>query len=78
MKNNQLGDFSKLFEILSKSDQKSKQQVADKIISNFDAQENQQFEELIKDRNKIDTILNSPVAKQIMNKIKQNNNGQLK
>lgn len=78
MKNNQQNDFSKLFELLSGSDQQAKKEAANSMISNLNQEDNNKLTEILNDRSKIDSILNSPAAKQILNKIKSNDNGQHK
>lgn len=78
MKNNQQNDFSKLFELLSGSDQKAKNEAASSMMSSLNQEDNNKLAEILKDKNKIDSILNSPAAKQILSKIKSNDNGQHK
>lgn len=78
MKNNQQSDFSKLFELLSSSDKNAKQEAANSMMSSLSSDDNNRLTEILKDKNKIDSILNSPAAQQILDKIKSNSNGQHK
>ncbi len=77
MKNNQQGDFSKLFNLLGSKDQKAKQEAANQMLSSLNADESKQLGDILSDKSKIDAILNSSAAKQILNKI-NGNNGQHK
>ncbi len=78
MKNNKQFDLSGLMNLLGSTDQSAKKQVADAIKSNLNAEENKQLEDILHDRSKIDSILKSEAARQILRKINGNSDGKLK
>ncbi len=78
MKNNQQGDFFKLFNLLGNADKKAKQDAANQMMSGLNADESKKLGEILNDKSKIDAILNSSAAKEIIKKINGNNNGQHK
>lgn len=78
MKNNKQFDLSGLMNLLGSTDQSAKKQAADAIKSNLNAEENKQLEDILHDRSKIDAILKSEAARQILRKINGNSDGKLK
>ena len=78
MKNNQQGDFFRLFDLLGSADKNAKQQAANQMMSGLNSDESKQLGDILSDKSKIDAILSSPAAKQILNKINGNANGQHK
>ncbi len=78
MKNNQQNDFFKLFSLLGSSDKEAKQNAANQMMSGLNKDESNELNNILKDRNKIDAILNSTAAQQILKKINGNGNGQHK
>ncbi len=78
MKNNQQGDLCGLFSLLGSADKSAKQNAAKQMMSGLNSEENKQLGEILNDKSKIDAILNSSAAKQIINKINGNRNGQHK
>ena len=75
MKNNQPLDFSQLSEIFSSGDGKARQNAAKKIMSGLNEQEGRELNEIINNKEKIETILNSPAVKQIISKLQKGKNG---
>ncbi len=78
MKNNQQGDFLKIFDLLGSADKNAKQQAANNMMSGLNSDESKQLGDILSDKSKIDAILNSSAARQILNKINGNTNGQHK
>lgn len=76
MKNNMQPDFSALMNILGKSDKASHQEQAKRLIDTLDETQHRQLNDILKDKNKIDALLKSSAAQQIINKLKSGNNGQ--
>ena len=78
MDNNQFNDLSAIFDKLRNKDNSSQKQTADNLMSGLNQQQTQELKEIMSDKEKIDSILNSPAAKEIMKKINGNNDGQHK
>ena len=76
MKNNMQPDFSALMNILGKSDKASHQEQAKRLIDTLDETQHRQLNDILQDKNKIDALLKSSAAQQIINKLKSGNNGQ--
>jgi hypothetical protein len=76
MKNNMQPDFSALMNILGKSDKASQQEQAKRLIDTLDETQHRQLNDILQDKNKIDALLKSSAAQQIINKLKSGNNGQ--
>lgn len=69
-------DFSALMNILGKSDKASQQEQAKRLIDTLDETQHRQLNDILQDKNKIDALLKSSAAQQIINKLKSGNNGQ--
>ena len=69
-------DFSALMNILGKSDKASPQEQAKRLIDTLDETQHRQLNDILQDKNKIDALLKSSAAQQIINKLKSGNNGQ--
>lgn len=67
MTNNQPKDFSSFLSGLNSSE--SRQQAAKNIMSNMSAEENRKLFELLGDKEKLNAILNSPAAQNIISKL---------
>ncbi len=78
MKNNQQNDFFKFLNLLGGSDKHAKQNAANQMISGLNKNESEELNNILKDKNKIESILNSSAAQQIIKKINGNGNGQHK
>lgn len=78
MKNNQFNDFSKIFQILSSGDSNAKKNAANEMVSGMSSNEKKELNDILNNKEKLDTILNSPAVRQILNKINTGNNGQHK
>lgn len=76
MKNNMQPDFSALMNILRKSDKASQQEQAKRLIDTLDETQHRQLNDILQDKNKIEALLKSSAAQQIINKLKSGNNGQ--
>lgn len=72
MANNQQGDFSSILNELNT--QQNRQQTANNLMSSMSAEDSKKLFEILGDREKLSTILNSPAAQAIMQKL----NGQYK
>lgn len=73
MKNERQFDFSSILKILSSADSSQKQSVAEKMKENLSNEENNELDSILKDKRKIDAILNSDAAKKIINKLNSGN-----
>lgn len=78
MKNNKQFDLSAFMNLLKNSDNNTKMQTADKIRSGLNNNEQAELDKILADRSKIDAILNSSAARQIIEKINGKNDGKLK
>lgn len=78
MKNNKQFDLSAFMNLLKNSDNNTKMQTADKMRSELNYDEQAELERILNDRSKIDAILNSSAARQIIEKINGKNDGKLK
>ena len=67
MTNNQPKDFSSFLSGLNSSE--SRQQAAKNIMSNMSAEENKKLFEVLGDKEKLNAILNSPAAQNIISKL---------
>ena len=78
MKNNKQFDLSAFMNLLKNSDNNTKMQTADKMRSGLNNDEQAELDKILNDRSKIDAILNSSAARQIIEKINGKNDGKLK
>lgn len=78
MKNNQINDFTKIFQILSSGDNNAKKNAANQMVSGMNSNEKKELNDILNNKEKLDAILNSPAVRQILNKINTGNNGQHK
>lgn len=78
MKNNKQFDLSAFMNLLKNSDNNTKMQTADKMRSELNNDEQAELNRILNDRSKIDAILNSSAARQIIEKINGKNDGKLK
>lgn len=78
MKNNKQFDLSAFMNLLKNSDNNTKMQTADKMRSELNYDEQAELDRILNDRSKIDAILNSSAARQIIEKINGKNDGKLK
>ena len=78
MKNDRPFDFSSILKLLGSSDSSQKQNTAEKLKSNLSAEENKELDSILKDKSKIDAILNSEAAKKILNRLSSDNDGKHK
>ncbi len=78
MKNNKQFDLSAFMNLLKNSDNNTKMQTADKMRSGLNNDEQAELNKILNDRSKIDAILNSSAARQIIEKINGKNDGKLK
>lgn len=78
MKNNKQFDLSAFMNLLKNSDNNTKMQTADKMRSVLNNDEQAELDKILNDRSKIDAILNSSAARQIIEKINGKNDGKLK
>lgn len=78
MKNNKQFDLSAFMNLLKNSDNNTKIQTADKMRSGLNNDEQAELDRILNDRSKIDAILNSSAARQIIEKINGKNDGKLK
>lgn len=78
MKNNQINDFTKIFQILSSGDNNAKKNTANQMVSGMNSNEKKELNDILNNKEKLDAILNSPAVRQILNKINTGNNGQHK
>jgi hypothetical protein len=78
MKNNKQFDLSAFMNLLKNSDNNTKMQTADKMRSGLNNDEQAELDRILNDRSKIDAILNSSAARQIIEKINGKNDGKLK
>lgn len=78
MKNNKQFDLSAFMNLLKNSDNNTKMQTADKMRSGLNNDEQAELNRILNDRSKIDAILNSSAARQIIEKINGKNDGKLK
>ena len=62
--------------MLGRADKASQQEQAKKLINTLDETQHRQLNEILQDKNKIDALLKSSAAQQIINKLKLNGNGQ--
>lgn len=78
MKNNKQFDLSAFMNLLKNSDNNTKMQTADKMRSGLNNDDQAELDRILNDRSKIDAILNSSAARQIIEKINGKNDGKLK
>ena len=78
MKNNKQFDLSAFMNLLKNSDNNTKMQTADKMKSGLNNDEQAELDRILSDRSKIDAILNSSAARQIIEKLNGKNDGKLK
>ncbi len=78
MKNNKQFDLSAFMNLLKNADNNAKMQTADKIRSGLNNAEQAELDKILNDRSKINAILNSSAARQIIEKINGKNDGKLK
>lgn len=78
MKNDRQFDFSSILKLIGSSDSQKKQNAVEKMKSGLSADENKELDSIIRDKSKIDAILNSDAAKKILSKLNSDNNGKLK
>ncbi|MEE0981955.1 MAG: hypothetical protein U0K91_09735 [Acutalibacteraceae bacterium] len=78
MRNNKQFDLSAFMNLMKNADNTEKKQTADKIISGLNNNEQAELDKILADRSKIDAILNSSAARQIIEKINGKNDGKLK
>lgn len=78
MKNSKQFDLSAFMNLLKNSDNNTKMQTADKMRSGLNNDEQAELDRILNDRSKIDAILNSSAARQIIEKINGKNDGKLK
>ncbi len=76
MKNSKQPDFSLLMNLLSKGDKSSQQEQAKRLVNSLDENQHKQLNEVLRDKTKLDALLKSPAAQQIINKIKSEDHGQ--
>lgn len=76
MKNSKQPDFSAIMNMLGRADKASQQEQAKNLINTLDETQHRQLNEILQDKNKIDALLKSSAAQQIINKLKFNGNGQ--
>lgn len=76
MKNSKQPDFSAIMNMLGRADKTSQQEQAKKLMDTLDETQHRQLNEILHDKNKIDALLKSSAAQQIINKLKSNGNGQ--
>ena len=62
--------------MLGRADKASQQEQAKNLINTLDETQHRQLNEILQDKNKIDALLKSSAAQQIINKLKLNGNGQ--
>ena len=70
MANNNFSDF-----LSSPSDKQDAKKKADKLISGLKADEKQELQSILCDRDKINEVLNSPAARKIMEKLNGKRDG---
>lgn len=75
MPNNQHNDFSKIFNILSTGNSNLKKKTADDMVSKLAPKEQNELKNILKDKEKLNSILNSPAVKEILNKLNSDKNG---
>ena len=78
MKNERQFDFSSVLKFLGNADNSQKQSVAEKMKENLSKEENNELDSILKDKRKIDAILNSDAAKKIIDKLNSGNDGKHK
>lgn len=78
MKNERQFDFSSIMKILGSSDSARKQSIAEEMKNGLSEKENNELDTILKDKKKIDAILNSDAAKKIISKLNYGNDGKLK
>lgn len=76
MKNNKQPDFSSLMNLLAKADNITQQKQAQNLLNTLDENQHRQLNEVLHDKNKLDALLKSPAAQQILSRIKSDSNGQ--
>ena len=74
MINNHQQDIFSVLNNLKNTDEKQKKQTAEKMMSSMNEEDQKNFQSVIRDKNKVNEILNSPAVQQIMQKL----NGQHK
>lgn len=75
MRNDKQFDFSKVLNLIGSNDKKSKQEAAENIRSRLSNEENHELNTILNDKSKIDAILKSSAAQQIIKKINGNSDG---
>ncbi len=78
MKNDKQFDFSRLLNLIGTNDKRAKQEAAENIRAGLSREENNELNNILNDKSKIDAILNSSAAQQILKKINGNSDGKLK
>lgn len=78
MKNERQFDFSSVLKFLGNADNSQKQSVAEKMKENLSKEETNELDSILKDKRKIDAILQSDAAKKIIDKLNSGNDGKHK
>jgi hypothetical protein len=76
MENKKFNGFAEILSQLQNSDKSEQKETANNILSHLDSQDAKQINDFMKDKEKVDALLNSPAAQQIINKLNGKNNGQ--
>ena len=76
MENKKFNGFAEILSQLQNSDKSEQKKTANNILSHLDSQDAKQINDFMKDKEKVDALLNSPAAQQIINKLNGKNNGQ--
>ncbi len=67
-------DFSEILKLFSAQNQ-SKEAVAKQMMSHLSSDESQKLNEILSDKAKLEQLMNSPAAKELINKLNRNQNG---
>lgn len=76
MENNQLNSLASILNMMKSPNEAARKQAAGSIMSKMSKDDSEAFREIASDKDKISEILNSPAARQLMEKL--NRNGQHK
>ncbi len=67
-------DISEILKLFSAQNQ-SKETVAKQMINSLSSDESQKLNEILSDKAKLEQLMNSPAAKELINKLNRNQNG---
>ena len=75
MINNQNSNLSDIFKALSTADKDEKERLAKQMMQKLDKDDSRTLNEIMSDKNKLQQIISSDAARELMNKLSRHKNG---